>query len=207
MNAFIKKFLNFGATFTNQFWWPMWSNFRWRNSTRHNIGIEPEDKVNNLHDLDNLLSKLLKKFTWTKDGPDQLYDSITPPPRNYERYQEGLLEDDCDGFHSLVYHCLYNSNIECYLMSTCAVKSGHCVLVLRFEDKWHVVDYGTIYGGFYSLKQAIENYNESYVTIYNTKSEVFFNGLLSYNYIVGKLQSESIKKLEAKYSAQDTEVK
>lgn len=197
MNAFLKKILNIGASFTNQVWWPMWSNYRWRNSTRHNIGIEPEDVVKNLRDLEKLLKKLLDKFQWTQDGPDQLYDSITPPPRNYERYREGILDDDCDGFHSLLYHCLYNSDIECYLMSTCALKSGHCVLVLYFEDKWHVVDYGTIYNGYISLKEAIKNYNEAYPVIYsNAKSEVFFNGLLSYNYITGKLQSESIEKLE-----------
>lgn len=199
MNAFFKKILNIGATFTNQVWWPMWSNYRWRNSTRHNIGIEHEDEVKDLNDLQKLLEKFLKKFKWTKDGVDQLYDSITPPPRNYERYREGLLDDDCDGFHSLVYHCLYNSNIECYLMSVCAVKSGHCVLVLRFNEKWHVVDYGTIYGGYKDLNEAIENYNETYQAIYHTQTEVFFDGLLSYNYMIGKLQSESIKKINAKY--------
>ena len=199
MNAFLKKILNIGATFTNQVWWPMWSNYRWRNSTRHNIGIEHDDEVKNLQDLEKLLEKFLEKFKWTKDGMDQLYDSITPPPRNYERYREGLLDDDCDGFHSLVYHCLYNSGIECYLMSVCAVKSGHCVLVLRFNEKWYVVDYGTIYGGYDDLNEAISCYNEAYHIIYHTKTEVFFDGLLSYNYIDGKFHSESIEKLNAKY--------
>ena len=70
MNAFFKKILNIGATFTNQVWWPMWSNYRWRNSTRYNIGIEIEEQIKDLHDLEKLLKQLLEKFRWTKDGPD-----------------------------------------------------------------------------------------------------------------------------------------
>lgn len=198
MNKFVKKFLYVITTFANQIWWPFWSNYRWRNSTRHNIGIKPEDKVENLRDIEKLLKKLYKNFKWTQDGMDQLYDSITPPPRTYEKYCEGLLEDDCDGFHALVYHCLHNSNIECYLMSVCAVKSAHCVLVFYFDGMWRVIDYTSIYPAFGKLESAIADYNESFRVIYRAKSEVFFDGLLSYDYIAGKLHAESIEKVSSK---------
>lgn len=181
----------------SDWWWVKWSNFRWRKSIRHNIGITPEDEIGNMVDLSALVKKLYSYFTWTSDGVTELFDSMTPPPQNYQNYLNGHLYDDCDGFHALVYHCLYNNNIECYLLSTVAVGAGHCILLFKdFDKKWRVNDYTRIYGGFDTPQEAIENYNEKYVKIYKAKSEVCFNNLIKYNYETGKFEKVDLQDLK-----------
>jgi hypothetical protein len=78
---------------------------------------------------------LYAKFDYTKDGIDQLGDSITPPPQNYAHYLQDTVKDDCDGFHSLMYHCVKKSGIECYLLSVVSNDGGHCVLVFNVNGK------------------------------------------------------------------------
>lgn len=178
-------------------WWINWSNFHWRKSIRHNIGICDEDNVETLEDIVALVKKLYQHFTWTADGIVELFDSMTPPPQNYQNYLDGHLYDDCDGFHALVYHCLYNSGFTCYLLSAVAVGSGHCILL--FKDKeglWHVNDYTRVYQGFKTPQEAITDYNETFRVRYKTKTEVCFNGLVSYNYEKGKFEKVNVSDLK-----------
>lgn len=60
---------------------------------------------------------------------------MCPPPYNYERYLKGVLKDDCDGFHALVYHCLFNCDINCCLLAVESPKGSHCVLLFKYGDK------------------------------------------------------------------------
>lgn len=137
-----------------------------------------------------LVRKLYSKFVWTKDDATELGDSITPPAQNYLNYLNGKLYDDCDGFHSLVYHCLRASNIQCYLLSVITIDGGHCVLVFNYQDKWYVNDYNDVYSGFATLKEAVEDYNKKYIKIYNDNlGEVVYNGFIHYDYKTGKFRS------------------
>ena len=177
-------------------WWPFWSNIRFKKAIRYDRTLEKEDIVMNLTDIRSQVKKLYNKFTWTRDGIDQLGDAITPPPQNYYQYLSGELRDDCDGFHSLVYHCLYNSGFECYLLSVIALGGGHCVLLFKSKnDKWYVNDYNDIYGGFDTAAEVVEHYNKIYEINYKPKSEVVANDIFSYDYNKGKFSLDKIKKL------------
>lgn len=178
-------FKYFGDLFTLIWCW--WSNIRFKKSERFNTSILDIDKVSNLNEIKNLVKKLYNSFIWTADDITQLGDAVTPPPETYKQYLEHPLKDDCDGFHSLVYHCLYCSNIECYLLTVNPAKmgDGHCILVFKLNDRWHINDYNIIYNGFSTIEDAIKNYNEKYPSIYKTK-EVVYNGLVKYDYKEGK---------------------
>lgn len=177
-----------------EWWWPRWSNFKFRKSLRTNIEIQIDDRLGSLSDIRQEVKKLYSKFTWTKDGADQLWDAICPPPQNYQYYLDGELKDDCDGFHSLVYHVLFNNNIKCYLLAVCAPKSSHCVLIFQYNDLWYINDYSKIYGDFSTSAEAIQRYNETYAKRYNSKP-VVYNCCESYNYDTGKFKSVKVSKI------------
>lgn len=175
-------------------WWCWWSNCRFKKTIRENKGVNEEDLVSTYKQVQSLVAKLYKKFEWTADGPDQLWDAMTPPPQNYQHYLDGLLKDDCDGFHALVYHCLYNSGIKCSLFTANAINGGHCILAFTLSGKWYVVDYNKVYKGYDTLEEAVEEYNKIYPTIYNSK-KIIYNGFVQYNYETGKWFKTSSKKL------------
>lgn len=148
-----------------------------------------------MYGIQKLLRKLYAKFKWTADGPDQLWDCITPPPQTYEHYLEGLLQDDCDGFHSLVYHCLFNSGYECYLLSAASLKDGHCVLLFRFKDRWYVIDYTSIENGYNTAEEAVQSYNEIYIKRYDAEP-VVMNNIVTYNYKNGTFHWKRLKDIK-----------
>lgn len=194
----IKTFLwKIFSPFANEVWWPMWSNLRWRNALKDH-SVADEYLVKNLADIKVLVRLLYKKFKWVADDSTELGDSITPPAQCYRDFCNGLLEDDCDGFHSLVYHCLAKSGVRCYLMSVVSDDGGHCVLVFNYKDNWYVNDYSKVHNGFATLKEAVEDYNKTYTNSYCEEgSKVVYNGFIEYNYTTGKFKSvkHQLKKL------------
>ena len=178
MKKFIKKII---ITLVN-LWWVFWSNIRFKNDLKDNV-LNKEDFIKNRKDLEKLVVRLYSKFTYTSDGLDQLGDAITPPPQNYQYYLEGEVKDDCDGFASLLCHCISKSGLENYLMTVSPeeLTSGHCILILKLNDLWHVVDYRKVYNGFDTIEEAVKDYNEKYITLYNHK-EVINNTLIKYSY-------------------------
>ena len=168
--------------------WVAWSNFLFKKLERFNTEVDESDKVKNIDDIAYLVRKLYSKFKYTKDGADQFYDAIVPPPETYKRYREGLLKDDCDGFHSLVYHCLKASGFQCYLLITHSVKSGHCTLVFKYQDLWYVCDYTGIYGSTTDLYTTIEEFNLYFERTYSPEKPVNYNALIEYNYETGKFK-------------------
>lgn len=186
----MKKFLwKLFSPFANEVWWPNWSNFRWRKALKDH-SVADEHLVKNLTEIKELVKVLYRGFKWTADDIKDLGDSITPPAQCYRDFCNGLLEDDCDGFHSLVYHCLVKSGVRCYLMSVVSDDGGHCVLVFNYKDKWYVNDYSKVHNGFATLKEAVEDYNTIYINSYCKKgSEVVYNGFIEYNHTTGKFKS------------------
>lgn len=182
-------------------YWCHWSNLRFRKKERFNTEVKEEDQVKTVADIKALTKKLIKNFTWVEDGPDQLWDAILPPPEMYKSWVENKLTvGDCDDYHSLLYHCLHNCGMECYLLSVNATKgdSGHCIMIFKLNDLWHVIDYGTVYNGFSTAQESIDNYNENYVKVYDCKpgAKVFFNGLVKYDYTKGKFKNSRVSKLK-----------
>ena len=193
------NFKGFLCDLWHRVWSVPWSNFRFRHVERHNVGIEPEDVVTSRTAIINLAKRMFKKFKYTEDGIDQLWDAICPPPYAYSvMNSKGELRDDCDGFHSLMYHCMVRNGMEAYLLLVIAKGAGHCVLTFRFHDIWYVLDYDSLYTGYKTLHEAVESYNASFVQVYKTKSKVYYNGFLKYNYNKGKFHLAYPLRKEAK---------
>lgn len=191
------KFLKFIMTIAT-IWWVFWSNVRFKKCTK-DVEILEEDDINCAPaTVKSLAKRLYKKFNYTDDGIDKLWDAITPPAQNYQDYLLGEVKDDCDGFHSLLLHVLAKcrDHVECYLLSVVARGGGHCVLVYRYKKKWYVMDYTTVYKGFPTIEEAVEDYNNTYVEKYKLKGKVFFNGLVKFNYNKKKFERESFNKIE-----------
>ena len=186
------KFVNFFLAIATM-WWVFWSNLRFKKSVKH-ISVRDEDLIDGYDPVTvrKLCSTIYKKFKYTPDGFDKLWDAITPPTQNYKDYTEGEVRDDCDGFHSLLYYFLsYGCDKgeeflkvgHIYLLSVCAKGGGHCVLVYEYNHKWHVIDYKTVYKGFNTLEEAVADYNKDYVVKYkDIKGDVFYNGLVEYDF-------------------------
>lgn len=177
-------------------WWIHWSNFRWRDVERYNEEIDEKySHLSSIDDISKMTVEMYKNFKWTADNIDQLFDAICPPPYNYKRFSEGVLKDDCDGYHSLMYQVLHANSIECYLLSVVCWKYGHCILLFNFQNKWYTMDYNSVSKSFDSSKEAIESYDASYAKRCKVSS-IDTNGLVEYNYKKGKFYNVSTKKLK-----------
>lgn len=118
-----------------------------------------------------------------------------PPVCAYRQIKTSKLRDDCDGFHAAMLHILTANNIECYLLTAVAIGGGHCILIFRFDNKWHILDYTRVYDAEEAAIEVINKYNEVYPKLYETKP-VFYNGIVQYNYKKGKYVASSVDKLK-----------
>jgi len=177
--------------------WCWWSNYRFKDVERFSREVEPDDKVHTMTEIYYLMKKLYSCFIWTADGIDQFGDAVTPPPQNYKTYLNQPLKDDCDGFHSLLYHCLFNSGYRCYLLTVNTLKTGHCVLLMQDKDLgWYVLDYTKIYKRCETPQKAIDDYAAAYPKVYKDSRPVVYTGLVSYDYKEGKFYRQEISKVE-----------
>ncbi len=201
-------FLRICAKFFTRFWWVPWSNFRYRKEERYSIDTDSQilAKIQNIvstsssqssicSNFSSLGSRFMKSFEYTKDGADKLWDAVCPPPFAYSQVRNSagannIFKDDCDGFHSLVYHYLHTAGIECYLMTVQAFPAGHCVLLFSINNSWYVWDYYSVYtklADSTSLQSVVGNYNDLYRHLYsNVKTDVYCNCFLEYDYLKGK---------------------
>lgn len=184
----------------NRLWWPTWSNIRWYGKRSASATFQTEDKATTLAQIKTLVKKLYSKFDWTADSWTELWDSVCSPGYNYQRYRNGILKDDCDGFHALVYHCLQQSGItKCYLLSVIKGTGGHCVLIFKLGTAWYVNDYDTVYGSYASYSAAISAYKTIYINNYEGGSgKVSYNSLMRWDYSKKKWYGENTSCLKNK---------
>ena len=184
----------------NRIWWPTWSNLRWILKRRVKCNVAAADKATTIDGIRSLVRKLYSHFDWTKDDWTELWDSVCPPAYNYQRYTKGTLKDDCDGFHALSYHCLYQSGITTIaILSVLQGTSGHAVLIFKLNGSWYVNDYDSVYGGYSSAGQAITEYNKIYIRNYcGGKGTVSYNSLLIWDYNKNKWFGENTSYLRNK---------
>lgn len=202
-STIVKSFFKFFNHLT-MYWWVAWSNFRFRDSIRTDLSLitKEDSAISNWGEVYQLLLRLYHKYTWTKDGVDQLWDAITPPPQNYSNYLSGGVFDDCDGFHSLVHYALSCNGIESYLLAVTTLDGGHCTLLVHLDGRWCVVDYTSVSPAFDTPEQAVANYAENYPKKYGHKYPTMFCGLVSYDYTSGKFYYEgSPSRLAKKLSS------
>lgn len=144
METLIKLFVNF------------WLVARVNWSNRKNANNLSECEVDRTLDL-STVSKLAKfidksysKFTYTYDGPDELFDSMRFPAQCYhDQFITGNLRDDCDGFHASAYHLATEYGYDAYLLTymTANLVDSHTVLVIHHNNKWYKIDYGRLTTG------------------------------------------------------------
>ena len=177
-------------------WWIFWSNHRWKDVERFNQEVDKEYlDLDSIDKIKSMTKEAYKNFKWTMDGPDQLFDSMCPPPYNYKRFKEGILKDDCDGYHALMYQILHANNIECYLMSVVDWQWGHCILLFKFQDKWHTMDYTSVHDAFDTAEEAIKSYTDDYAKRCRRKY-LDTNGFVEYDYKTGKWKNKLKKDLQ-----------
>ena len=191
----MKKTMSIFHKFVNHLW-VFWSNIRWKKSERFYKEILEEDShITTIKSMGEVVNRVYRKFKYTSDGADQLWDCITPPPQNYLHYVNGELKDDCDGWASIMHFILHYNNIESYVLSVEESWDGHCVCLFKLNDKWHINDYNDIHKGFDTPSEAIQNYNEHYAKVYNPKTPVCYNGIIKYNFEKGKFKLVDLNKL------------
>lgn len=144
-----------------------WSKWRWRKAVteyplaeRHIFhGMTPEELYVFIL---NLTNELHAKFKYTYDDITQLADSMKPPAQCYKEFIEnGKLEDDCDGYHALLYHILTENRIECALATavpTNKIIDGHTFLAFRLNSHICIVDYSFMKSYNTDFENAIQQY-------------------------------------------------
>ncbi|MBO7732406.1 MAG: hypothetical protein J6S67_07630 [Methanobrevibacter sp.] len=197
MRRLFISIVNFFSKIINKFWWPHWSNLRWSKLVTEDPPLQPEDIITDIESLQSVCKRLYEKFVWAHDGIDELFDAVMPPPMVYKEYLDGSIIDDCDGFHSTLYHMVAKSGYRCFLLCVLAHKKGHCVLLCQINDKWYVCDYTRIYAGVDNPMDAINEYNAEYVQLYHADSDVFYDGLTLYDYDSSKFRSYKIGDIDA----------
>ena len=191
----MNKFIQFWGDLALKLWWCPWSKVRFSKKNWGDTPVREEDKATTSEEVKALLKKADKKFKYTEDGFDQLWDAMQPPAQLYDDFiSDKIVEDDCDGYHSLIYHCLHHSDVKCYLLVVVARNAGHCTLVCKLEGKWHVADWTTVHPGYDTFEETVEAYNKWFIKPYDAKSDVFYNGLLRFDYKKGKFKFVSWKK-------------
>ena len=166
-------------------WWCFWSNIRFKNRVKDDVDLYERDIIESIDDVRRVSQQIYNRFKYVQDGIDQLWDAIIPPPQNYLNYVNGEIRDDCDGFHSAMYHCVHKT-YECYLLSVFGPGTGHCLLVFKCGDLWHILDYIKLYEGKISIEDAISEYFEIYKKKYG--KEVYDSALVKYDYTKGKFK-------------------
>lgn len=174
-------------------WWPVWSNLRWSSERTKDVALKSADRVNSLASIKTEANKVYSKFKWVADPANELWDSICPPAYNYQRYLNGTLKDDCDGFHCTMFHILYKSGYtNTYLLAVIGEKGSHCVLLFKFGSQWYVNDYTSVYGGYATAQKAIDAYNSTYSKVYSA-GKVLSNATLVYNYSSKRYEAKTAK--------------
>lgn len=99
-------------------------------------------------------AKILTTFIYKHDGLLEFGDTIPPPPEAYFQMKHGELKDDCDGFHSCLFHMVRNYAADCKLLEIFSLHNtfGHCVL--QYND--FICDYDRIM----NIDEAKDYYND-----------------------------------------------
>lgn len=140
-----------------------WSKIRWCRKRK-----EKSREVVTVDDagLYPLLKDIYAHFEWTMDDWTELFDSFTPAPYLYNLYDEAkknenVVLDDCDGYHTIIYHILKNNGYNVALI-TCVTKpitKSHTMCLIKDDNgTYRVINYTRVYR-YPSIEKFIENYS------------------------------------------------
>jgi hypothetical protein len=139
-----------------------WSAIRHKNSPK-NLTIQQEQKYKyltprSIPQIKNIINEIHKRFQYTNDNWDRLYDSIDSPASCVIRaFENPPLRDDCDGFHSALYYFV-SKNFDCRLLTvvTNDIKNSHTLLLLKYQQKYYYIDYTIISGSYHNIQNIID---------------------------------------------------
>lgn len=129
---------------------PFWSKIRWCGK-RKIAGKEVTEKVTNtLTSVRNMCNEVYRRFEWTMDGFTQLFDSLRPCEYLYNWYQEANyddpIKDDCDGYHSIIYHILQANGFDCCIITiiTSPITKSHAMTLYKYNGDTYLVNYTSV---------------------------------------------------------------
>lgn len=178
---------------------PIWSKMRWSkyNKIKSDSNGFCSDDINQIR---NMSREVYSKFEWVMDNFTQLFDSYRPIPMIYNEYIDATItgkvfKDDCDGYHSCIYHILQNvETLDCAIITlvTKPMSQSHTMCVFtkieNNEKRYYLVDYNNIFGGFNSAQEIVDDY------IKRRNIPVRYWNLQKYNYEKSKFYTISKKK-------------
>lgn len=147
---------------------PFWSKIRWCGK-RKIVGKEVTEKVTNtLTSVRTMCNEVYRRFEWTMDDFSQLFDSLRPCEYLYNWYQESNyddpLKDDCDGYHSIIYHILQANGFDCCIITivTNPISKSHTMTMYKYNGCYYLVDYTSVkkYAAGTTVQQVVDDYNE-----------------------------------------------
>ena len=149
---------------------PYWSRFRWRDRLAGDTLPVPKNIITRA-DIQSFLNECYPVFEWTMDGITQLTDSYRPLPYLYNEYYDAKkaggaakFKDDCDGYHTVVWHVLNANSIECALITlvTKPFTKSHTMCAYKATEGgrtvYYVIDYNWIRGVYTSLEDFVNAY-------------------------------------------------
>ncbi len=149
----------------------IWSMIRW-----HKLRKVESDKMIPVDEfsLKSALTDVYAHFKWTMDDWTQLFDSMKPAPYLYNEYLKSRVGDkvldDCDGYHTIVYHILKNNGFDVALLTvaTDPIKESHTMCVIKDVDvvgekSYRVIDYTSVSKSYSSIDEFISQYQPTVI--------------------------------------------
>lgn len=169
-NGIWDKIVGFVAMVWLRYIKPSWSHFRWRDRLAGDTLPVPKNIITRA-DIQSFLNECYPVFEWTMDGITELTDSYRPLPYLYNEYYDAKkagsgnkFKDDCDGYHSVVWHVLNYNSIECALITlvTKPFTKSHTMCAYKATEGgrtvYYVIDYNRIRGVYTSLEDFVNAY-------------------------------------------------
>lgn len=139
-----------------------WSNLR----NKKNITDYPvEEIISKPIFIVNIAKQMYRNFVYKYDDITELFDSMRFPAQCYSDYKQGILIDDCDGFHAALYHVAEKNGYDSYLLTyiSTELSKSHTVLMIKHNNSYYVNDYTVIYKCV-SIEKVIEILEKKYDT-------------------------------------------
>lgn len=164
---------------------PFWSKIRWKSklSVKSNMCYEQLDTID---DVKSMCKDVYNTFEWTQDGLDELFDSYRPVEYLYTEYiknkgTNNKFKDDCDGFHSVIYHILVHNGYDAGLITiiTNPLLKSHTMAIFKDRYCYYLVDYNELmkFSDSCSIQDIVDSYNRA-----NSYKPEYYWNIQQYDY-------------------------
>lgn len=148
---------------------PFWSRIRWCRKRKIESEEVTEKVTHTRTSVRSMCQEVYSRFEWTMDDFSQLFDSLRPCGYLYNWYKDSTreepLKDDCDGYHSLIYHILKANGFDCCIFSivTNPMKHSHTMTLYKYNGAYYLVNYTSVKGYFNcTIQDIVDDYNKSH---------------------------------------------